>query len=159
MGKIKKDQKQLKSYPENKDERSAVSDTFAAYQPLYTDDIALFMQAKQGLAPKAAFDFIAVSGFSYQDFQQTFNTTVKTIQNYASQGTKLDATLSEKLLKCFALYTKGSEVFGSTSAFTEWLNTSAYGLGNQIPYHLLDTITGIGLVEEELIRIAYGDLA
>ena len=36
---------------------------------------------------------------------------------------------------------------------------SAYGLGNQVPFTLMDTFTGISLIEEELIRIEFGDLA
>jgi uncharacterized protein (DUF2384 family) len=35
----------------------------------------------------------------------------------------------------------------------------AFGLGNLVPGNLLDTITGIELITEELTRIAYGDLA
>jgi len=50
-------------------------------------------------------------------------------------------------------------LFGSAEAFHDWLHVSAYGLGNQVPVEMMDTITGIGLIEEELIRIAYGDLA
>ena len=75
------------------------------------------------------------------------------------QDLKLDAALSEKLLKSFALFDKGTSLFGSAEGFHEWLNLPAYGLGNQIPFELMDTITGISLIEEELIRIEYGDLA
>ena len=151
--------KRLKPYTVSGEANFTVEEAFTGYQPMYTDNITLLIHSKKGLKAKAAFDFIHISGFSYQEFQETFNTTVKTIQNYDQQGNTLDATLSEKLLKCFALYAKGAEVFGSVDAFTEWLNTSAYGLGNQIPYELMDTITGIDLIEEELVRIEYGDLA
>lgn len=71
----------------------------------------------------------------------------------------MDAALSEKLLKSFALFNKGIAIFGSSAAFRDWLNTSAYGLGNQILFDLMDTIAGISLMEEELLRIGYGDLA
>jgi len=148
-----------KPYPASHIQGSVVSATMVHYQLMYANDIALLTHSKIGLNARAALDFISVSGFSYQEFQETFNTTVKTIQNYVSQGMKLDAALSEKLLKSFALFDKGIELFGSPGAFHDWLNTSAYGLGNEIPYNLMDTITGISLIEEELIRIAYGDLA
>jgi len=148
-----------KPYPASNNHVSVVSETMVHYQSMYANDIALLTHSKKGLSAKAALDFIAVSGFSYQEFQEIFKTTVKTIQNYAMQNMKLDAALSEKLLKSFALFNKGIELFGSPRAFHDWLNTSAYGLGNEIPYNLLDTITGISLIEEELIRIEYGDLA
>ncbi|MHB1179879.1 MAG: type II RES/Xre toxin-antitoxin system antitoxin [Daejeonella sp.] len=148
-----------KPYRASDDHVSVVTETMVQYQAMYTNDIALLTYSKKGLSAKAALDFIAVSGFSYQEFQETFKTTVKTIQNYALQNMKLDAALSEKLLKSFALFKQGIELFGSPKGFHTWLNTSAYGLGNQIPFNLMDTITGISLIAEELNRIAYGDLA
>ena len=148
-----------KPYPASGNQLASVSETMLQYESMYSNDITLFTNSKKGLSAKAALDFITVSGFSYQEFQETFNTTVKTIQNYALQNMKLDAALSEKLLKSFSLFNKGIELFGSPKAFHNWLNTSAYGLGNEIPYNLMDTITGISLIEEELIRIEHGDLA
>jgi len=136
-----------------------VNETVAHYRSMYNSPIALLSTSKNGLQAKAALDFISISGFTYDEFQEAFKTTVKTIQNYAAQGLKLDAPLSEKLLKAFALFGKGISIFGSSKAFHSWLNTSSYGLGNQVPFDLMDTITGISLIEEELVRIEYGDLA
>ena len=148
-----------KPYPASDNHVSSVYETMVYYQSMYANDITLLTHSKKGLSAKAALDFITVSGFSYQEFQEIFKTTVKTIQNYVLQNMRLDAALSEKLLKSFALFNKGIELFGSPKAFHNWLNTSAYGLGNEIPYNLMDTITGISLIEEELIRIEHGDLA
>ena len=129
------------------------------YKPYYTDDISLLTQSKRGLNAKAALDFLTLSGFTQDEFQETFKTTVKTIQNHVTRELTLDAAISEKLLKSFALFDKGSMIFGSASNFHQWLNMPAYGLGNQLPFDLMDTITGIQLIEEELIRIESGDLA
>lgn len=131
----------------------------SVYHTLYENPISLLSSSKRGLDAKAALDFIHLSGFSPNEFQDTFKTTVKTIQNYYAGSLKLDAALSEKLLKSFALFEKGISVFGSAKAFQNWLNTASYGLGNQVPFDLMDTITGINLIEEELIRIEHGDLA
>ncbi len=151
--------KKHKPYPIPDEAPSKVEEAIARYQVSYANPVALLTSSKQGLNAKAALDFLAVSGFTYDEFQETFKTTVKTIQNHAAQGLRLDASLSEKLLKSFALFNAGIEVFGSVKAFNQWLNTPAYGLGNQVPYTLMDTFTGISLIEEELSRIAYGDLA
>jgi putative toxin-antitoxin system antitoxin component (TIGR02293 family) len=151
--------KKPKEYKIENSSPSILEDTMVYYQVMYANPVSLLSNSKKGLSAKAALDFISISGFTYDEFQETFKTTVKTIQNYAAQKLKLDASLSEKLLKCFALFKKGIEVFGSAKAFHQWLNTSAYGLGNQIPYTLMDTFTGISLIEEELIRIEYGALA
>lgn len=131
----------------------------APYQSLYDNPISLLTSSKNGLSAKAALDFLNLSGFTKEEFQDTFKTNVKTIQNYVSNSSKLDASLSEKLLKSFSLFDKGIAVFGSAKAFYQWLTLPSYGLGNQIPFDLMDTITGISLIEEELIRIEYGDLA
>ncbi len=129
------------------------------YKAYYTNPIILLTSSKKGLEARAAVDFLQLSGFTQDEFQETFHTTVKTIQNYIGQQQKLDAVLSEKLLKSFALFEKGITLFGSAQAFHQWLNLPAYGLGNQVPFQLMDTITGIMLIEEELIRMEYGDLA
>lgn len=151
--------KTAKSYTSQIDSKAMLKEAVAHYGATSNNAIALLATAKHGLRAKAALDFISISGFTYDEFQAIFNTTVKTIQNYAVQDLKLDAALSEKLLKSFALFDKGTDIFGSVKAFQEWLNTSSVGLGNQIPFDLMDTITGIDLIEEELIRIAYGALA
>ena len=131
----------------------------SVYHTFYENPIALFSSSKKGLDAKAALDFSQLSGFSPNEFQDTFKTTVKTIQNYYAGSLKLDAALSEKLLKSFALFEKGISIFGSAKAFQNWLNVPSYGMGNQVPFDLMDTITGINLIEEELIRIEHGDLA
>ncbi len=152
--------KKIKMYAESADiATNMVAETIAVYGNMYANPISILSNAKKGLKANAALDFISVSGFTYDQFQETFKTTVKTIQNYVVQDLKLDAVLSEKLLKSFSLYNLGIEVFGSASAFHQWLNVPAYGLGEQIPFNLMDTITGITLIEDELNRIAYGDLA
>ncbi|PTT00258.1 DUF2384 domain-containing protein [Pedobacter sp. HMWF019] len=153
----KKTAKSYKNDPENT--INSVNEVMGTYQPYYLNQISLLTNSKKGLSAKAALDFISISGFSKEEFQETFKTTVKTIQNYATNDLKLDAALSEKLLKSFALFDKGMEVFGSGHAFHQWLNMPSYGLGNQVPFDLMDTITGISLIEEELIRIEFGDLA
>jgi putative toxin-antitoxin system antitoxin component (TIGR02293 family) len=129
------------------------------YKSLYGDDISLLTNSKKGLNANAALDFLSLSGFTQDEFQETFKTTVKTIQNHVTRDLTLDAAISEKLLKSFALFDKGVKIFGSANSFHQWLDTPAYGLGNQLPFDLMDTITGIRLIEEELIRIEFGDLA
>lgn len=153
------EKKSAKEYQTAVAQDCSLEEAMAPYAGIYTSPIALLKHSKDGLNAKAALDFIAISGFTYDEFKTAFKTTVKTIQNYVVQGLKLDAALSEKLLKSFSLYKKGIEVFGSAPAFHSWLNLPAYGLGNQRPFDLMDTITGINLIEEELVRIAYGDLA
>jgi len=152
--------KKLVKYHDNSGPDLYVSEPAAVYyKPFYANDISLLNRSKKGLNAKAALDFLSLSGFTQDEFQETFKTTVKTIQNHVVRDLTLDAALSEKLLKSFALFDKGVEVFGSARNFHQWLSIPAYGLGNQRPLDLMDTITGIRLIEEQLIRIEFGALA
>jgi putative toxin-antitoxin system antitoxin component (TIGR02293 family) len=58
-----------------------------------------------------------------------------------------------------ALFEHGTDVFGSVESFRRWLDKPAYGLDNQVPFALLHTSGGMDLIQDELIRIEYGDLA
>jgi uncharacterized protein (DUF2384 family) len=48
---------------------------------------------------------------------------------------------------------------GDLETFNQWTKKTAYGLGDKIPKKLMQTLEGLQLVEDELIRIAYGALA
>jgi putative toxin-antitoxin system antitoxin component (TIGR02293 family) len=129
------------------------------YEPYFRNDIALLFQAKKGLKPQAIFDFVGLSELPHHLVEEVFHKSMKTFQNYVTKNTLLDASTSEKLLKLFALYQKGAEVIGSIEEFAEWLTKPAYGIGNVVPQTIIDTATGIDLINEELVRIEYGDLA
>ena len=138
---------------------AAVQKVLKKYEKKYDNSIALFMSSKRGLQPQAAFDLIAVTLLSASMIESILYVTVKTLTNYKQRKTHLNAAISEKVLTIFALYKKGISIFGSVGEFNKWMATPAYGLGGQRPNDLLDTITGINLISEELTRIEYGDLA
>jgi putative toxin-antitoxin system antitoxin component (TIGR02293 family) len=129
------------------------------YEPFFQNNISLLYKAKAGLKPEAVFDFMLISDLPNELIEAALNKSMKTFQNYKDKKIVLDAITSEKLLKLFALYNKGTAVFGSIKAFTDWLSKPAYGLGNQVPHHIIDTFTGINLINDELVRIEFGDLA
>ena len=129
------------------------------YQGWFNNDIALVANSKKGLQPQAVFDFISLSEFPFSFIEKVLNRTMKTFASYKKNKTALDPVISEKLLKIFSLYQKGVTVFGTVDEFNSWLAVPAFGLGKTVPKDLLDTITGIDLVSEELSRIEYGDLA
>jgi putative toxin-antitoxin system antitoxin component (TIGR02293 family) len=129
------------------------------YQTSFNNNIALVANSKKGLQAQAVFDFISLSEFPFPLIEKVLNKTMKTFTSYKKNKTALDPVISEKLLKIFSLYEKGVNVFGNVEEFNSWLAAPAFGLGKAVPKDLLDTITGIELVSEELSRIEYGDLA
>ena len=135
-----------------------VTSVLSKYEPFFQNNISLLYKAKKGLSPQAVFDFILLSDLPNEQVEAVLNKSIKTFQNYREKKTALNAITSEKLLKLFALYSKGIGIFGSIDAFRDWLSRPAYGIRVQVPQDMIDTITGIGLINEELIRIEYGDL-
>lgn len=129
------------------------------YEKSFNNNIALVADSRKGLRAQAVFDFISLSEFSFPVIEKVLNKTIKTFTSYKKNQTVLDATVSEKLLKFFSLYNKGLALFGNIEEFNKWISEPSFGLGNQVPRDLLETVTGIELVSNELSRIEFGDLA
>lgn len=129
------------------------------YEKSFENPISIFLSSKKGLKPQAVFDLFILLQFTSTMVENILFKSLKTFKNYKQQNILLDPAVSEKVLTLFALYDKGISLFGSVDEFNKWMGEPAFGLGNQIPKDLLNTITGIKLLEEELIRIEYGDLA
>jgi putative toxin-antitoxin system antitoxin component (TIGR02293 family) len=144
---------------ENVMDNLKVQKVLKKYEKKYENNISLFLSSKKGLEPQAAFDLIAVTLLSAPKIESILYVTLKTLTNYKQRKTHLNAAMSEKVLSIFALYKKGISIFGSVDEFNKWMAAPAYGLGGQRPNDLLDTMTGINLISEELTRIEYGDLA
>jgi len=142
-----------------KSSKDKIIELLGKYKLYYRYKHAIPFHTKQGLHPQALFDFIMLSGLSASLIDEVFAKDMKTFQEYLAGNKLLDAITSEKLIMLFALYGSGAEVFGSMEAFTKWLTKPAYGLGDVVPQVMFHTITGIALVQEELTRISYGDLA
>jgi putative toxin-antitoxin system antitoxin component (TIGR02293 family) len=146
----------MSSVSTRKKPSSSVASKYVKY---FDNPITVLSAAKKGLKAESVFDFITLSGISSARIETVLNRSLKTFQNYRESETPLDPTTSEKLLLLFALYHRGSVVFGNSDELAKWMSEPSFGLGNQLPLDLLDTITGIRLVDDELARIEYGDLA
>jgi putative toxin-antitoxin system antitoxin component (TIGR02293 family) len=96
---------------------------------------------------------------SINDWAAIMGISTKSIQRYQQQENTLSATQSEFVLKIEQLYKIGNEVFGTTENFKSWLEKPAYGLGYKIPSQILNTISGINLVINQVMRIAHGIFA
>jgi len=130
------------------------------YENTIKDNFAIVAGVTIGLGIHAFWDLVTVSGLNKKELAESIvGIRLETIQEYEEEEKKLNPRDSEMVLKMLALYKKGIEIFGEIDSFNLWLLKPAFGLGNQIPYKLLNTVTGIDLIFEELTRIEYGDLA
>jgi putative toxin-antitoxin system antitoxin component (TIGR02293 family) len=135
------------------------STIFSRYEKSITDLFTIVVEAKKGVNARAFFDMVSLSGIDRNKMADVMNVSLKTLLRYQEQNKKLNATKSERVLKLIALYKKGEELFGDAGEFRKWMDQSAYGLGNMVPFELIHTSGGIDLIMEELKRIEFGDLA
>jgi putative toxin-antitoxin system antitoxin component (TIGR02293 family) len=129
------------------------------YNPQMQDKFNIVLNARNGLSTKAFYDIVMLTGIKKEELAEIFHTTMKTIMRYTQANKNLDITTSEQALKIIALFKQGNELFGNLQSFRNWLSKPQFGLGKQIPMLLLETITGIDLISEELSRIEYGATA
>jgi len=142
--------------PSNQKPRSV---KWAAWKLTSQDSFALVMTARKGIPAATAFEVAEAYHWPASQLEAVYDLSTKTLRSYSQENKPLSATASEKTLKIIALYQLGVEVFGEAAAFLRWLDKPAHGLDQEVPLRLLETSGGIDLVEEELTRIAYGDLS
>lgn len=83
----------------------------------------------------------------------------KTLYSYRHSNKTLPIRINEQILKLEELYKKGIELFENSDRFNQWMKSESYGLGNVKPIDMINSITGIDLIYEELIRIEFGATA
>lgn len=136
-----------------------VNDLIGHYVTLNKSQNNIVEKSLEGLYSSAVEDFISISDSSVHFVSDVLDITTKTLHKYLKENSKLTRTQSEKILKLIKLYEVGLEIFGNIKAFNEWLDKPSYGLNNLTPRDIITLSTGIDLVQDELMRIAYGDFA
>jgi len=130
------------------------------YKSAIQSDLSIVQNSNDGIEASVFFDLVDISGINRNLLaEEIFDVSVKTMLRYKKEKKKLSPRNSEIALKILNIFKRGIEIFGSLESFNSWLNKPAYGLGEKNPISLMNTITGIDLIEEELIRIEYGALA
>ena len=100
-------------------------------------------------------DLIEISGATQATVAGILDLTEPTLRKHIKAGKELNTGLSEHILQLFQLFDKGMDTFGSLEEFKNWMAHESIALSAR-PIEVLDTITGINMVMDELIRIDYG---
>lgn len=87
------------------------------------------------------------------------NMNVKTYRNHRDSGTALKPDTREHLIMLMTLVRHGLKVFASSEAFGKWLEAENFMLDKKKPAELLNTNSGLRLIEDRLSGIEYGDNA
>ncbi len=122
----------------------------AAFSPLQLID-----QSRQGLVGTEAGRVASLLGIADKEMARLLNQSVATFHRQAKAG-RLDAATSERLLLLSRLAGYGATVFQDQGKFTRWLRRPLRVLENRSPLDLMDSPTGVQLVEDILGRIEYG---
>lgn len=117
--------------------------------------LQLIDRSRQGLVGTEADRIARLLGVSDKEMAPLLNQSVATFHRQAKTG-RLDAATSERLLLLGQLANYGATVFQDQGKFTRWLRRPLRLLGDRAPLELMDSPTGVQLVEDILGRIDYG---
>ncbi|MBC8154315.1 MAG: DUF2384 domain-containing protein [Bacteroidetes bacterium] len=111
--------------------------------------------SRQGLVGTEAGRVAGLLGVSDKEMAPLLNQSIATFHRQAKTG-RLDAATSERLLLLSQLANYGTTVFQDQGKFTRWLRRPLRLLGERAPLDLMDSPTGVQLIEDILGRIDYG---
>ncbi|OLY94671.1 putative toxin-antitoxin system antitoxin component, TIGR02293 family [Cnuella takakiae] len=99
----------------------------------------------------------SLTAFSDETISDWFNISVKTLREYRKPGSSFKNNVKEQLLLLLTLIKHGTSVFGSHTAFDNWLRTPNFFFDQKVPASFLNTVTGIRFVNDRLTAMEYGD--
>lgn len=144
-------------------QQPAVTETIASSALL--TPLQLIDRSRLGVAGAEADQVARLLGVSDKEMASLLNQSVATFHRQA-KAERLDAATSERLLLLGRLAQYGATVFQdqggpshggpSHGKFTRWLRRPLRLLGDRSPLSLMDSPTGVQLVEDILGRIEYG---
>jgi putative toxin-antitoxin system antitoxin component (TIGR02293 family) len=123
--------------------------------PVSLSPLQLIDRSRQGLAGAEAGRIARLLGVSDKEMAPLLNQSIATFHRQAKSA-RLDAATSERLLLLGRLANYGATVFQDQGKFIRWLRRPLRLLGERSPLALLDSPTGVQLVEDILGRIEYG---
>jgi putative toxin-antitoxin system antitoxin component (TIGR02293 family) len=129
------------------------------YEDHLEDRLRLVEDAGAGVPAGTVYELMETTHLNKDFFAGILNISTKTLDRYRQRAKLLSPAGSEIVLKLYALFKKGEELFGNREEFMKWIEKPAYGLGFRIPKAMMQTSSGVDLVMEELTRIEFGDLA
>ena len=147
----------MKNYEEN-NLVSTAKELLVPYQTYFESPVNRLSVIKGGLSSSSLKDLLEISGSTRLDIARKLDLTEPTLRKHLSNVKELSTSLSEHVLFLLELYDKGIDTFGSVQEFKNWLPQHNIGIDAK-PNDLLDSITGINMVMNELHRIDHGILA
>lgn len=113
-------------------------------------------KARQGVLRSEADQVAGLVGLTDIEMARILNMSDRNLHRI-KPNERLSRDASERLLLLTNLLRHGLDVFDDdTKTLADWLRSPIRELNSQSPFHLLDTTTGFGLVDDVLGRIEHG---
>jgi putative toxin-antitoxin system antitoxin component (TIGR02293 family) len=122
---------------------------------LYLNEDKLIEASRDGITKRVFQQIRSFTGLSSQYFAAFTHVGIRTVQRKKANE-KISPEASERAVLIGKLFFRGEEVFGNKEKFQSWMNSNIPGFNGKKPKEMLDTITGISKIEDELIRIEHG---
>lgn len=102
--------------------------------------------------------YINETGLSKSDLADILEKSTRTLDNLLSKEGKLSVRESETYFKLKEMMELGMKIFGNRG-FIKWLEKENTYFNNVKPKSFLRTDSGIDLIKEQLLKLAYGYVA
>ncbi len=123
------------------------------------DPFVVVQRSLEGIAAHAFKGLTSLMLVPEDSVAKLLGTNERTFRNHAAQKKLLNPQTSEHILRIADLYKYGIDVFGTKKSFNNWLKKPSIAFDQLIPWKMLQTSGGVHLVKDEVLRIAYGELA
>ena len=116
---------------------------------------------KQGFRPQVFVSFKTNTRLSNSVLARVLGVSMRTIDRFAvlKGVTRIKPAISDRLYRTAKVVALAEDVMEDRVQALEWLSAKQRGLGDRMPFDLIETEAGTREVEEELQRIEHGFVA
>lgn len=118
-------------------------------------------EIRRGFRPRVFVSFKEKTKLSNAQLSRVLGVSARTMDRLAiAKGTaRLKPAVSDRLYRTAKAIALAEDVLEDREQALEWLASKQAGLGNRVPFDLMETEAGTREVEEELERIEHGFVA
>lgn len=118
-------------------------------------------EIKRGFRPQVFSSFKANTGLPNSVLSRILGVSVRTIDRFVilKGADRIKPATSDRLYRTAKVVALAENVLEDRGQALEWLSSRQKGLGDRVPFDLVETDAGTREVEEELQRIEHGFVA
>ncbi len=118
--------------------------------------LVLVETIRKGLPAKAIQALAFCLGVPLAGLEKILPVSHRTLQRYEKERKALPRELSDHVVQVARIFMRAEEVLGDREKARKWFAEPCVALGGNAPLELLDTFSGVRMVEDELGRIEFG---